>query len=451
MSPGRNDPCPCGSGRKFKRCHGASAELAPNPTDADREQAYELLASLVNLPRFTEDVDDAHDMIAGLDGVSDDVIRETAGGSLFLEWLWLDYILHTGGSLAQFALGRHERDLTPGGRRFLRACLDAPMRLLQVTRVEPGVRVEVKDLLDRGPAISVSERSGSGQMDRHDVFVGRIVAYEGDSQFEGTAIRIPILDKPRLIRGARRLRKLLAEEFPDPVPPPLTRMATGAALVIEVLNLFQRPMPRLQTTDGDELAFANVRFDIVNAPAVNAALESAPDLERDTADDQEAPAYSWFESESGTDIVGRRVLGRVVLRSSTLLVETMSMARARRAQQYFGAIARDALQFVAIDVSSLDEVRRRAEARPPAPEIDPAIAGPIERRYMEAHYRAWMDEPVPALGNRTPRAAASEKYWRPKVLDLIKGIENQAARSAREGKGFDVAFLRSELGFLARR
>jgi preprotein translocase subunit SecA len=21
---GRNDPCPCGSGRKFKKCHGAS-------------------------------------------------------------------------------------------------------------------------------------------------------------------------------------------------------------------------------------------------------------------------------------------------------------------------------------------------------------------------------------------------------------------------------------------
>jgi uncharacterized protein YecA (UPF0149 family) len=22
---GRNDPCPCGSGRKFKKCHGATA------------------------------------------------------------------------------------------------------------------------------------------------------------------------------------------------------------------------------------------------------------------------------------------------------------------------------------------------------------------------------------------------------------------------------------------
>ncbi len=23
MTPGRNEPCPCGSGRKYKNCHGA--------------------------------------------------------------------------------------------------------------------------------------------------------------------------------------------------------------------------------------------------------------------------------------------------------------------------------------------------------------------------------------------------------------------------------------------
>src|SRR6186713_269481 len=29
--PGRNDPCPCGSGKKFKRCHGADAAPAAAP------------------------------------------------------------------------------------------------------------------------------------------------------------------------------------------------------------------------------------------------------------------------------------------------------------------------------------------------------------------------------------------------------------------------------------
>jgi preprotein translocase subunit SecA len=31
---GRNDPCPCGSGQKFKKCHGAALEDETDPPDA---------------------------------------------------------------------------------------------------------------------------------------------------------------------------------------------------------------------------------------------------------------------------------------------------------------------------------------------------------------------------------------------------------------------------------
>ena len=35
----RNDPCPCGSGKKFKKCHGAAVppEVAALPSDARAE------------------------------------------------------------------------------------------------------------------------------------------------------------------------------------------------------------------------------------------------------------------------------------------------------------------------------------------------------------------------------------------------------------------------------
>ena len=38
ISPGRNDPCPCGSGRKYKRCHGASEPGAATAPSAPRLQ-----------------------------------------------------------------------------------------------------------------------------------------------------------------------------------------------------------------------------------------------------------------------------------------------------------------------------------------------------------------------------------------------------------------------------
>ncbi|MCA1791963.1 MAG: SEC-C domain-containing protein [Thioalkalivibrio sp.] len=33
MRVGRNDPCPCGSGRKYKSCHGAPSREVPAPAE----------------------------------------------------------------------------------------------------------------------------------------------------------------------------------------------------------------------------------------------------------------------------------------------------------------------------------------------------------------------------------------------------------------------------------
>ena len=44
---GRNDPCPCGSGKKFKRCHlGHEDELLVDKMKEDQENAAKKIASL---------------------------------------------------------------------------------------------------------------------------------------------------------------------------------------------------------------------------------------------------------------------------------------------------------------------------------------------------------------------------------------------------------------------
>ena len=37
LKPGRNDPCPCGSGRKYKHCHGVPADVPAGAGEHDRE------------------------------------------------------------------------------------------------------------------------------------------------------------------------------------------------------------------------------------------------------------------------------------------------------------------------------------------------------------------------------------------------------------------------------
>jgi len=48
--PDPNDPCPCGSGRKFKRCHGAveAGERRPSPRAAEASDAFDPFAKVFN-------------------------------------------------------------------------------------------------------------------------------------------------------------------------------------------------------------------------------------------------------------------------------------------------------------------------------------------------------------------------------------------------------------------
>jgi len=50
--PGRNDPCPCGSGKKFKRCCLPVRQTQPRPQSADLTEAERREAALRPVREF---------------------------------------------------------------------------------------------------------------------------------------------------------------------------------------------------------------------------------------------------------------------------------------------------------------------------------------------------------------------------------------------------------------
>ena len=453
-SPGRNDPCPCGSGRKFKHCCGNAAGLLDRPpTRADRDAGYDLVDRLSDLPRFDEDVDLAFALVwRDLPDTDIDRLMDTPAGDLVLEWLWFDHLLHTGQTLAEYALDRHAADVGPGARHFLRACAAAPLQLLQVHRVEHLARVHVRDVVDKGPAIVVSERLGTEQLVRHDVLMARIAHYGDEAQFEGMNLLFDVDEKLAIAKEVRRLRRLLARELPaGAARDRMMRMVSGAAMVIAAVDRYDRPQPKF-TVDGGEMALADAIFTVSNLDVARAALDDAADLELEepTPDSPaELARYTWLERPRTDDGEAIRILGSVVVERTTIRVETMSMARARLALTHFSALAPStAIQFKAIQVRSMQTALDDARSCPqtPEPPMDPDFVARIQREFYEKHYREWLDIPVPALGHRTPREAAGVKKLRARLVLLVEGIEVQAARQAKEGQGFDVSYLRAELG-----
>ena len=58
-----------------------------------------------------------------------------------------------------------------------------------------------------------------------------------------------------------------------------------------------------------------------------------------------------------------------------------------------------------------------------------------------------LDEPIPALGNKTPRQCARSKKDRERIIEWLKDLENnELRRAAREGQApYDSRWLWDEL------
>jgi hypothetical protein len=144
----------------------------------------------------------------------------------------------------------------------------------------------------------------------------------------------------------------------------------------------------------------------------------------------------------------RRSLGTVVPEGRRLVFEATSRPRAERGRAMIEALAGGAVVYRATRC----EVVGQALKRPPNPaakplEIPPAVEAKLLGDFYEQHYRGWLDEPLPALGGRTPRQAAGLKSVRRKVISLLKTMENMAERQRRDGRpAYDFGWMWAELG-----
>ena len=144
-----------------------------------------------------------------------------------------------------------------------------------------------------------------------------------------------------------------------------------------------------------------------------------------------------------------RLLGTLVLGPERLILETTSEARAERGRSFVEDLLGDAVRFRA----AASEDLAQALARIPPPEreapssVPPEVQHEVVTQFYEQHYRSWLDEPVPALGGRTPRHAARLKTVRNQVIDLLKGLENRMERERQAGRpAYDVQWMWAELG-----
>lgn len=386
---GRNEPCWCGSGRKYKKCHLGNEQLSLEERAAwlyskaaqhisETHWQGMLLELALERSRYADDLRDG--------------IAEAMEDPLVM-----DAVLFEGEAFADFL--RVRGPLLPDDERALaEQWLLVDRSVFEVQAVRPGETVTVRDVRT-GDRHEVRERLASREVKPGELLCARVLPTGSIMQFFGGIERVSLGERDELIE--------LLDSRPDEV-----------TLVAALTRRFAPPT--LTNTEGDLL--------MVCEAAVRFADPAALDAVYVRADDD--PPH-WFEHVPGKP----QIRASLKLDGDTLRVETNSEERMDRVLAELGRL--DPAMTV------LEESRRPiSEVTPPSRELlepdDPEILAAMDE-FMRDYETRWLDESIPALHGLTPRQAADDPTRRG---DLLKLLDSFPATE----RGMNADRLRAALG-----
>jgi len=442
---GRNDPCPCGSGRKYKKCCLAASASAPGDyTRAESQSAWAALGAFTSRAEFAGDRAAAEASFFGLlaHGVPHELRRRLiAESQLFFEgWFLCDFPFQGGRTAVDLFLEREGAGLRSGERRYLEQARLAHLRPYEVAGIEPGERLDLLDLWT-GQRIQVEERLASQQLAQWDVVAARILLGAGDRPvIDGSAYLYPVDAREDILKELRRGYRTLKRAAPDIDLATFFKRMGRVFYLLWLRHVALRPVPRVVTAEGDDIVLARVVFDVKDRDVVAATLAIRHDLER-----QRDGSYLWLQETAEQQ---QRGLGRVALDRHRLVFEATSRPRAERGRAMIETLCGSAVTYRATSYEDVRQAMKRRPARAAeASEVPPEVQAAVVGQFYEEHYRKWLDEPIPALAGRTPREAAALKSARPRLVALLKGMENMSERDRRAGRpAYDFGWMWAELG-----
>lgn len=473
----RNAPCPCGSGRKYKNCHGKGRPSGGGGNDA---QWRTIRRALDGFPStmfgFVHETFGA----AAVDEAWSEFMLWRDGESrfdpastllpLFMPWFfhaWMpdegetsvgDPDLH-GRSPTAVYLKRKGWRLKPVLRSYLEGCLEAPFTFFDVLNVDPGRGFRVRDVLT-GHEHDVSERSASDTLEAGSLLFGQVVVVGEVALLEASSpYALPPVDKLEVIDLRERIRPRAG-----PVTADVLRDWEQEIrhLYLRLLDQMLNPAPRqMQNTDGDMLLFHELFYEI-DAPGV--AFDALKDLAHDRTSEElledagfddagalRRVAFSW--TVPGNPVMAEwdnTVHGNLEIDGRELRADVNSKERAERLKGMIAERLGAAARLVRTEVRTLEESLAAARLDDdPGPKSDPLDSPEVEvhmRELVSANHEGWASRQVPALGGLTPLEAVESPAGREKVEVLVREMEEHARRMRPPVDEAAIRRLRERLG-----
>ena len=433
---GRNDPCPCGSGKKAKHCHGAERPAVVQNHVAEREGAVATAFHWLE-QRHGEAMRESF-----MGFLLDDLWPEQAPApetfdsafldevSEYLQGVWLASCDLEAGHrrfrrVIDLVCAPHGAPLTQGQRNYLRQLGTQPLRLYRVIEAAGAETWRVMDALDLTLDPFEARIPGTEGITPGIMTAGRVLEVNGSLELATDRLHFPA---PHDLRILNLVSDLAAQDYKHESERDFDIEIEIAALWLEMALAHAAALSadRQAAPDGDpDLLFITDHYRVLDDARLVGTLDNCP-----TLDNQAGPGWLLFVGGSNKpqDIELEVQRGA---RPDRLEVQYASQAAADAGRPWFEALVGDAVRYLTREISSPgamldDEVMR---------EIDSLPSGTLEQLLDDGLlelFRQWPDEPHPALGGKTPREGVRSGTDVQQVKGLLLAIEEEAATLARE-------------------
>jgi hypothetical protein len=453
---GRNDPCPCGSGKKYKQCCANSpADFVEPERKGHAGAAERAIDWLMNKHRkavrvaiaerlFDELSPEEEEALNANDPETWNSIQRNA-----TEWLLAEGEILVHGEpkpVSEYLLGPGGPLFTVDQRRWITQLAERPLRLYDVTDVVPGQQLTLCDSLDvEAPPIIVRERSGS-QAALLGVQIGvRIMAVDGHYELSGAIYAFSHLTGPAVVARMREAMDHFDGQASD-LPHLLSSI-----LQRQWLTQFFAPLPMPAFRDaysGEPMLLITDHYRVKDWAALTQSLSAQSDVEGDRGSE-------WNRLIDCKDGQTRSVATINVEKSANeITVFYRTQRYADEGRVWFESVAGTAVRFLSRELSDPAVLLRnlpagqRAKPANTGLDLSPEALAELVEDTLRRMYAKWPDEPIPALAGKTPRQAINTPAGLERVKGLIRMYEaserRQAAQQGRRTISFD--FLWQALG-----
>lgn len=478
---GRNDPCPCGSGKKYKKCcldndqmQGGYVQTpeswfpASQRTGTLWDDYMEVVPFVAmygkKITQFDEDGPEFKKLVSNFEKRFNPGEKGGIRDSFFMSWMHFD--LRFGISLETIA----ERllsdpmisDLMEPGPSLIQQLSESYMTFYEIITSTSRPDILTVRELGTGKSFRVLHVQELCEEDLKpgDICYTRRIGLPDRSIFFTT----PYVYDPET--QAQFKRAVLAQEK-DFKKGPRTELFPADRQFAESQKestlfwawyILQGDRPNLSqitdfdlaTTDGEEFVLTEIHFRIKDEAALRKRLSMLRSFQYDKKDD----SWTWLKvKRRNYPDAPRTLLGHFSIQGDRLIAETNSRERALRLRlklkEHLGSLIayekmlyrdlNDVPELTPEEIESMEKANKELNAMP---EIQEAIKKNLEHHY----YVEWPKSKIPALGGLSPLQAARRKNERPRLEALIDDIDRMQKVPNSKMPKIDINKLRRLLG-----